>query len=167
LAGLLIVVFILLCELWVVVYMAPEARLLRASKAVMRLVEKRAEESPVALGLAATRLGDWLAPEAELAVDGEFQQWMQGRRAIVQLFTQIRAHTEELVFLRPDISLLADEKGRITTHMDATYRWITGGLRIYGEGEARLHWNKGEKGWLIEQVELHILQTDVFDWGSP
>ena len=84
LPGVVLLALALVAALWAISYFRAEARIGRATARLMRLVEKHADESPVALGLAANRLGKNLATNAVLEL-AEYGVVAMGRTEMVEL----------------------------------------------------------------------------------
>ena len=96
-AGLLLLAFLLVASIWAATFFSAEARVRRASVRIVSLVEKSGGESPIALGLAANRLGKAMAADAVLEL-GDYGAVATGRQEIVQLFTQIRSSLDVIAF---------------------------------------------------------------------
>jgi ketosteroid isomerase-like protein len=140
---------LLVAGLWVFQYFRPEARVLRATDRILRLVQKPGEESPVALGLAANRLGGYLATNAVLQA-GDYGIGMSGRQEIVQLFAQVRASLERMTFAQPRRTAATPRRGEVAVLVKARYRLeALGGEQAEGDGTADLQWRKTQEGWKI------------------
>ncbi len=144
----------LVAAIWAGAYFRAEARVRRATAGVVRLVEKTGEESPVALGLAANRLGGFLATNAVLEV-AEWGEWASGRQEIVQLFVQIRNSLETISFADARIATTVLRQGEIRADVAAHYRLAdAAGEAAEGDGRAALRWIKGPDGWGIVHARL-------------
>ena len=153
-SGVVILAFLLVAAIWAVTYFSAEARVRRASVRVVRLVEKSGVESPVALGLAANRLGNFLATNAVLDL-GDYGALATGRQEIVQLFAQIRTSLEIIAFEHPDMVASQEGPGAIRVQVAAAYRLIPeNGAGAEGKGRANLYWIKGPDGWRISRAVL-------------
>ena len=153
-SGVLLLALALVTGLWAAMYFGAEARMLRASARVVRLAEKAGEESPVALGLAANRLGKSLAADAVLELD-EYGSMATGRQEIVQVFAQVRSLMAEITFADPKIVAVTVGKGAVDVHVAARYRLAAEtGEVAEGDGHADLQWRKGEDGWRIQRAVL-------------
>ena len=153
-SGALLLALALVAGLWAAAYFGAEARMVRASARVVRLAEKTGEETPVALGLAANRLGKSLAVDAVLELD-EYGSMATGRQEIVQVFAQVRSLMAEIAFADPKIVAEQVGKGAVDVHVAARYR-LAGetGEAAEGDGHADLQWRKGEDGWQIRRAVL-------------
>lgn len=153
-SGVLLLALALVAGLWAASYFGAEARILRASARVVRLAEKTGEESPVALGLAANRLGKSLAVDAVLEMD-EHGALATGRPEIVQVFAQVRSLMAQITFADPKLVAATVGKGAVDVRVAARYR-LAGetGEVAEGDGQAELQWRKGEDGWLIQRTVL-------------
>ena len=121
---------------------------------MVALAEKPGEESPVALGLTANRLGKYLAPEAVLELEG-FGPLATGRHDVVSLFAQIRANLDLIAFESPAIAAAKTGPGAIQARVAAHYRLVpAGGAAAEGNGTADLTWIKGKDGWQIARATL-------------
>ena len=149
----LLVAFVLVAAIWAATYWSAEARMRRATARVVRLVEKTGEESPVALGLSAHRLGAQLAVQAVLELDG-YGALATGRQEIVQLYANVRNSLDAIAFENPRIASVAVRKGEIQVFVDARYRLAGAGDAQEGDGKAVLRWVKGEDGWQIARARL-------------
>ena len=92
LPGVVLLALALVAPLWAISYFRAEARIGRATARLMRLVEKHADESPVALGLAANRLG--IAVPGRIAIAG-FND-LAGSDQMVPPLTTIRTPRAEV-----------------------------------------------------------------------
>jgi hypothetical protein len=154
LPGALVWALLLVGSLWAVAHFRPEARMRRASARLVRLVEKTGEESPVALGLAANRLGKALATDAALEMN-EFGALATGRKEIVQLFAQIRSMLARIEIQRPVLVAVSPRRGEVRVRVEARYRLVPdAGAAAEGPGSADLIWRKGDEGWRIERAML-------------
>ncbi len=145
---------ILLAGLWATAYLGAEARVRRATAQIVRLVEKKADESPVALGLDAHRLGGYLGASAGLTLEG-WGQLAANRQEIVQLFTQTRQSFAVISFAQPVIATDGPRPGEVRARVSARYRLAdASGEAVEGRGRAELRWVKGPNGWRIEQATL-------------
>ncbi len=151
--GAVLLAFVLVAAIWAATYWSAEARMRRATARVVRLVEKKGEESPVALGLSAHRLGAQLAADAVLELEG-YGALATGRQEIVQLYANIRNSLDEIAFADPRISAVALQDGAVQVFVDAHYRLAGAGDAQEGDGKAVLRWVKGEDGWQIERARL-------------
>ena len=153
--GVAILALVLVASIWAATYFSAEARMRRATARVVRLVEKSAEESAVALGLSASRLGDFLAADAVLALEG-YGPLATGRSEIVQLYANVRNSLEIISFENPRISAVAVRGGEVQAFVDARYRLasVAAGAAQEGDGKATLHWAKGADGWQIVRANL-------------
>ena len=163
LPGAVLLAFVLVASLWAVTYFGAEARVRRATARVVRLVQKEGPESPVALGLSANRLGDQLATNAVLELEG-YGILATGRQEIVQLYATIRNSLDEIAFERPHISTVAERRGAVEAFVDARYRLAGSGETREGDGKAVLHWTKGADGWQIARAKL---KPDPASAGKP
>ena len=135
-------------------YLGAEARVRRATAQIVRLVEKKADESPVALGLDAHRLGGYLGASAGLTLEG-WGQLAANRQEIVQLFTQTRQSFAVISFAQPVIATDGPRPGEVRARVSARYRLAdASGEAVEGRGRAELRWVKGPNGWRIEQATL-------------
>ena len=165
LPGVVMLAFGLVAGLWGVQHFSTEARIRRATERIVKMTEKAGEESPVALGLAANRLGDRLETEAVLEMDG-WGELAHGRTEIVQLFAQIRASLVRIEFMQPRIAVAAGEGGERVAQVDARYRMAAdGGEVAEGDGEAALHWRRGDDGWRIGRVQLKAAEGAMLPGG--
>lgn len=154
LPGGMVLAFGLVAVLWGVTHFSVEARIRRATERVVRMAQKSGEESPVALGLAANRLGDLLEADAVLEVDG-WGELARGRTEIVQLFAQIRTSLVRIEFVRPTIAVVAGERGALHARVEARYRMEADGSEAAeGDGKAVLWWSRGADGWKIGRVHV-------------
>ncbi|MDY0144884.1 MAG: hypothetical protein RBS84_02690 [Kiritimatiellia bacterium] len=154
LSGVLLLTLALLMGLWVFSYYSTGARLRRASLRIVQLVEKTGDESPVALGLAAHRLGKNLAEDAVLDYTPH-GILATGRQEIVQLFAQIRSLLAQIRLNDPQAVVLASRQGEVTIHLKARYRLVPeAGAAEEGNGSAELLWRKGADGWRIDNVTI-------------
>ena len=153
-SGVLLLALALVAGLWAASYFGAEARMVRASARVVRLAEKAGEESPVALGLAANRLGKSLAVDAVLELD-EHGALATGRPEIVQVFAQVRSLMAQITFADPKLVAATVGKGAVDVRVAAHYRLEgeTGDV-AEGDGHAELQWRKGEDGWQIQRAVL-------------
>jgi hypothetical protein len=152
--GAFLLAFALVATLWATTYFRAEARVRRATVRVVALAERPGEESPVALGLTANRLGKFLAPGALLELEG-YGALATGRQEIVSLFAQIRSAMDVVAFTSPVLVVDAAEQGVIRVRVDARYRLVPeGGAAAEGKGKAELVWIKGEEGWQIARATL-------------
>ena len=145
----------LVAGLWAATYFGAEARMGRATAKVVRLAEKTGEESPVALGLAAHRFGNFLATNAVLELKG-YGPLATGRTEIVQLFANVRNALDEISFAEPRIAAVALRRGEVQVFVEARYRLAgaEAGAAQAGRGKADLRWLKGEEGWKIARAAL-------------
>ena len=153
LPGAVLLAYVLVASLWAVAYFGTEARMRRATARVVRLVQKEGPESPVALGLSANRLGDQLATNAVLELEG-YGILATGRQEIVQLYVNVRNSLDEIAFESPHISTVAERSGAVEAFVDARYRLAGSGEAQEGDGKAALHWTKGADGWQIARATL-------------
>ena len=154
LPGVMLLALGLVCAVWAYGHFRAEARLRRASLRLVQLVEKAEDETPVAMGLAAHRLGRQLADAAvlEYSDDGPVAT---GRRDIVQLFTQIRSLLARIALDGPKAAVRSSRRGEIVTRVAVRYRLMPEtGSAEEGEGSAELTWRKGEDGWQIERAVI-------------
>ena len=151
--GAVLLAFVLVAALWATTYFGAEARMRRATARVVRLVQKEGAESPVALGLSANRLGNVLATNAVLELEG-YGILATGRPEIVQLYATLRNSLDEIAFERPRISAVAERRGAVAAIVEARYRLAGGGETQAGAGKAALHWAKGADGWQIAKAAL-------------
>lgn len=150
-----VLAFVLVASIWATSYFAAEARVRRATVRVVALAEKPGEESPVSLGLAANRLGKFLATNAVLELD-DYGALATGRPEIVSLFAQIRGSLAILAFEHPEIVAVKTGPGAVEAHVAARYRLeADAGEAAEGDGKAKLHWIKGKDGWQIVRAVLH------------
>lgn len=145
--------FLLVAGLWLASYFSPVARMKRATQKVVRLVEKNGEEAPVALGMAAHRLGTWLAADTVLELDGT-GLLASGRQETVQLFAHIRAAMDTMTFAQPDIVATSVSRDDVRVIVKARYRFVSSGGTVEDDGTAVLVWRKGEEGWRIQRAML-------------
>jgi hypothetical protein len=163
--GAVLLAFLLVASIWAASYWSVEARLRRASARVVRLAEKAGDESPVALGLAANRLGKFLAANAVLELE-EFGTLATGRQEIVQLFAQVRSALAQIRFEHPAIVALKAGPGMVDVHVAARYRLVPdAGAAAEGDGQADLHWVKGRDGWQITRAVLQADQNAALPGG--
>jgi len=149
-----ILILAVLASLWAIRYFSAEARVRRATVRVIQLVEKTGKESPVALGLAANRLGKMLATDMVLSLD-ETGLLTDSRQETVQLFAQIRQSTEIMKFDNPQLILEVIGKKRLSARVVVQYH-VAGpfGESYSGKGQAALEWVKGKDGWQIGRADL-------------
>ena len=151
--GAVLLAFVLVASLWAATYFGTEARMRRATARVMRLVQKEGPDSPVALGLSANRLGNQLATNAVLELEG-YGVLATGRPEIVQLYANVRNSLDEIAFENPRISAIAARRGDVRAIVDARYRLAGAGEAQTGVGKAALQWVKGADGWQIARAKL-------------
>lgn len=151
--GAVLLAFVWVAVLWATTYFGTEARMRRATVRVVRLVQKEGPESPVALGLSANRLGNQLATNAVLELEG-CGVLATGRQEIVQLYANVRNSLDEIAFESPRISAVAERRGAVAAIVEARYRLAGGGEAQVGVGNAVLRWAKGADGWQIERAML-------------
>ncbi len=154
LSGVVVLGFVLVATLWGVQYFRAEARVRRATQRVVELAQKPGAESPVALGLAGNRLGEWLAADAVMELDGA-GEIAQGRGEIVQLFVRIRGSLARMEFRQPRIAVAEAGGGLFVARVDARY-WMEadGSDVVEGDGTAVMQWGKGRDGWKIGRVRI-------------
>jgi len=143
----------LVAAVWASAYFGAEARLRRATLRLVRLVEKEQAESPVALGLAAHRLGERLATNAVLAVEG-WGVLATGRTEIVQFYANVRNALDEIALAEPKIASQVVRRGEVEIRVAARYRLAGYGEVRAGDGRAALRWLKGDDGWRIQRAFL-------------
>ncbi len=149
---------VLVAAVWAVSHFRPQARLRRATARIVRLVEKSGEESPVALGLAANRLGKSLAADIELDYN-DHGVLAVGRQEVVQLFVQVRSMLARVEIQRPVLAVRTLRRGEILVQVAARYRLEhETGAPLEGEASAALHWRKGDDGWRIGRAALRTEQ---------
>ena len=154
LPGALGLALALVAVLWAASYFRAEARVRRATARIVRLVQKEGAESPVALGLSANRLGDQLAPDAVLELDGSATLATE-RQEIVQIYVQIRNAFRTIEVADPRIVAVSQGAGEVHAFVDARYRFVAeGGEAFDGDGKATLRWIKGKDGWRIAHARL-------------
>ena len=154
LSGAVLLAFLLVASMLAATYFGPEARMKRASAKLVRLAEKPAEESAVALGLAANRLGKFLAADAVLELE-TYGPLAAGRQEIVALFARIRASLALIAFEHPQIVAAKAAPGVVNVRVAARYRLAAGtGEAAEGDGAAELVWTKGADGWRISRATL-------------
>ena len=153
LPGAVLLAFVLVTSLWAATYFGTEARMRRATARVVRLVQKEGPESPVTLGLSANRLGNQLATNAVLELEG-YGILATGRQEIVQLYATVRNSLDEIAFENPRISAVATPRGEVQASVNARYRLAGSGEAQEGNGNAALHWTKGADGWQIARATL-------------
>ena len=154
-SGAVLLAFVLVAGIWVLTYFGAEARVRRATGRVVALAAKPAEESPVALGLAANRLGKFLATNAVLEL-ADYGRVASGRQEIVSLFAQVRAALAVASFSTPEIVVVTRGKGAVDARVAVRYRLESdAGDFVEGDGKGDLHWAKGEDGWQIVRAVLH------------
>ena len=152
--GAVLLAFLLAASLLAATVFGAEARMKRASAKLVRLAEKPAEESAVALGLAANRLGKFLAADAALELE-TYGPLAAGRQEIVALFAQIRASLALIAFAHPRIVAAKAGPGVVNVRVAVRYRLAPGaGEAAEGDGTAELVWTKGEDGWRISRATL-------------
>ncbi|MDY0150413.1 MAG: hypothetical protein RBT03_10055, partial [Kiritimatiellia bacterium] len=110
LSGVLLLTLGVLIGLWAVSYYSTEARLRRMSLRLVPLVEKTEDESPLALGLAARRLGQNLADDA-VVNDMTHGALATSRQDIVQLFVQVRSLLAQIGLDDPQVAVLSSRRG--------------------------------------------------------
>lgn len=163
----LLLALALVAALWAATWFRAEARVRRATARVVRLAEKTGEESPVALGLAANRLGGWLATNAVLEV-ADSGEWAADRQEIVRLFVQVRNSFETVVFENPRIATTVPRRGEIRAEVSAHYRLVAAGVPVAeGDGHAALRWIKGPDGWTIARASLQPDPREKNSWSRP
>jgi hypothetical protein len=156
---------VLVASVWAVSHFRPEARMRRATARIVRLVEKSGEESPVALGLAANRLGKTLAADIELDYN-EYGVLAVGRQEVVQLFVQVRSMLARVEIERPVLAVRTLRRGEIQVRVDARYRLVhEAGAPLEGGASAALHWRKGDDGWRIGRAALRTEQEPQIPEG--
>ena len=149
LPGVVLLALALVAALWAFGHFRAESRIGRATARLMRQVEKRAEESPVALGLAANRLGKNLATNAVLEM-AEFGPVATGRTEIVQIYVQVRDLLAGLEFIQPRIGVAVVRRGEVQAVVEARYRLTVAGTEpLEGSSRAELTWVKQADGWQI------------------
>lgn len=161
--GAVLLAFVLVASIWGVTYWGAEARMRRATVKVVRLVEKKGEESPVALGLSAHRLGNMLATNAVLELES-YGALATGRQEIVQLYANVRNSLDAISFEHSRISMVVRRRGAIEAFVEAHYRLAGSGESQEGDGHATLHWAKGADGW---QIARATLTPDPASAGKP
>lgn len=160
LSGVLLLTLGVLIGLWAVSYYSTEARLRRMSLRLVPLVEKTEDESPLALGLAARRLGQNLADDA-VVNDMTHGALATSRQDIVQLFVQVRSLLAQIGLDDPQVAVLSSRRGEVTIRLKARYRLVPeAGAAEVGDGSAELQWRKGDEGWRIERVSIQA-ETDA------
>ncbi len=158
--------FALVASIWVATCFGAEARIRRATTRMVRLVEKQGEESSVALGLSAHRLGKLLASGAVLELDG-YGPLATGRAETVQLYANIRNSLQIVSFEDPRITAVAVRRGEVRAFVSARYRLAGGGESQEGDGKATLHWAKGEDGWQLVRAVLTPDPSSAVSKGWP
>lgn len=154
-SGAVLLAFVLVAGIWVLTYFGAEARVRRATGRLVTLAEKSAEESPVAQGLAANRLGKFLATNAVLEL-ADYGRVASGRQEIVSLFAQVRAALAVVSFSDPEIAVVARGNGEMDARVEVRYRMESdAGDFVEGDGKGELHWAKGKDGWQIVRTVLH------------
>ncbi len=129
--------------------------MLRATQKLATVVEKpEAEESTLALGLAVRHIEGVLHPEAELDVSGAYFIRLDGRREIVQLFANIRAHTQSLLLTNRRAGIVDKMKNEITAHIDVDFALHFADLNEAGRAGATVYWEKTDAGWKIRRLEI-------------
>jgi ketosteroid isomerase-like protein len=167
LPGVLGLALLLVSGLWAFQYFRAEARLLRATDRIIRLVQKTGEESPVALGLAANRLGGTLATNAVLEA-GDYGIGLSGRQEIVQLFAQVRASVASMTFEQPRRTADTPRRGEVVVLVQARYRLeALGGESAEGDGTADLQWRKTDEGWKIVRAVVRAAEEAVIPGEWP
>jgi hypothetical protein len=152
-------------SLWAIRHFSAEARVRRATVRVLQLVEKTGEESPVALGLAANRLGRMLTPHMGLSLD-ETGLLTDGRQETVQLFAQIRQSVDVMTFDDPHLIVEKVGKDRVNARVMAQYRFVGAATETYaGKGVAALEWINGKDGWQIVQAVLQAEEGAMLPKG--
>lgn len=163
--GVVLLAFLLVAGIWAGSFFRAEARLRRATIRLMRAVEKSGAESPVALGLAANRLGDVLGPQAIL----EWQDvgtLASGRQEIVQLFVQIRSNLAQIEFTRRAVAAVATAQGSVQMQVAARYRFVPdAGEAAAGNGQAVLRWERGKDGWRITRATIQADESASLPGG--
>ena len=153
--GVVILAFVLIASFWAVRYFGAEAQVSRATARMVSLAEKTGEESPVALGLAANRLGKLFATNIVLSLK-DVGPLTRSRQETIQLFAQIRSSMQIMTFKNPRIAIAAAGKGQVEARVMARYRFDAGsGETTTGEGMAELWWVKGKGGWQVVEALLH------------
>lgn len=154
LPGVVLLALVLVGSLWAVTHFRAEARMRRATARLIRVVEKTGEESPVALGLAANRLGKALATDAALELN-EFGALASGRKEVVQLFAQVRSMLARIEIQRPVLVAVSPRRGEVRVRVEARYRLVPdAGAAAEGQGSADVTWRKGDEGWRIWRAML-------------
>ena len=149
LPGVVLLALALVAALWAISFFRAEARIGRATARLVRLAEKRAEDSPVALGLAANRLGQNLAANAVLEL-AEYGAVATGRTEIVQAYVQVREMLAGLEFIQPRIGVAAIRRGEVQAVVETRYRLtVAGTAPLEGSSRAVLTWLKQPDGWQI------------------
>jgi ketosteroid isomerase-like protein len=162
-AGLLALA--LVASIWAATFFGAEARVRRATTRVVALAEKSGAESPVALGLAAQRLGQYLATNAVLELK-DYGALATGRQEIVSLFAQIRASLALVAFAHPTVVAAKVGPRRVNAHVAARYRLTSdSGEEAAGDGQADLLWAKGKDGWQIVRAQLYPDEQDALSGG--
>ena len=149
LPGVVLLALALVAALWAISYFRAEARIGRATARLMRLVEKHADESPVALGLAANRLGKNLATNAVLEL-AEYGVVATGRTEIVQIYVQVRDLLAGLEFIQPQVGVAVVRRGEVRAVVEARYRLVVAGTEpLEGSSRTELTWVKQADGWQV------------------
>lgn len=163
--GAVLAAFLLVATLWAATCFSAEARVRRASARVVHLAAKPADESPVALGLAANRLGQFLAPDAVLELES-VGTLAAGRAEIVSLFAQVRSALDQIEFRHPEIAAAAAGPGGVNVRVTARYRLVPGaGPAAEGDGQADLAWTRGAEGWRIARAVLRAEEGPALHGG--
>lgn len=167
LPGVLALALALVAGFWAASYFRAEARVRRATARIVRRVQKEGAESPVSLGLSANRLGDHLATDAVLVLDGS-ATLATGRQEIVQIYVQVRNAFRTIAFADPRIVAVSQGDGEVHAFVDARYRFMAeGGEAFKGDGKAMLRWIKGADGWQIAHARLTPDPTGSVPKGWP
>ena len=149
LPGVVLLALALVAALWAISYFRAEARIGRATARLMRLVEKHADESPVALGLAANRLGKNLATNAVLEL-AEYGVVATGRTEIVQIYVQVRDLLAGLEFIQPRVGVAVVRRGEVRAVVEARYRLVVAGTEpLEGSSRTEPTWVKQADGWQV------------------
>lgn len=158
-SGVALLTLALVAGLWLYSHFKPEARVRRASTKLVALVQKRGEESDMALALAANRLSQQLEPQAKLSVDG-YGIALAERTEIVQLFAQLRRTFARIELNGSRVAARQQPNGEILAKVVAKYRLVYRSEEKAGNGQADLWWRKTDQGWRIRHVQIYLENTE-------
>ncbi len=157
--GVVLLTLALVLGLWLYGYNKAEAKVRRASAKLVVLVQKKGEEPDMALALAANRLSQALAVDAQLAGEG-YGIALTGRTEIVQLFAQLRRTFARIELSGSRVAARQQPNGEILAQVVAKYRLVYRSEEKAGNGQADLWWRKTDQGWRIRHVQIYLENTE-------